>query len=192
MTKTLKVCTIEIREGIMNKSRKGFLTTASIITIVASSFAMLFGFAFFFLGSMVSEDIMKESYLQDEECVYYENADGSYYFIELDEDGEETITTQSDIKFLANIVSGIINFAGLILLGFGVAKLVLAIRVLLLNNKNKYSKGCTIALLVLSVLNTNILEAVFLIVALTSVDKQQTNNSSIEPENKPEIETMVE
>ena len=111
----------------MNKTRKRFLTTASIITIVASSFAILFGFAFFFLGSMMNEDIMKETFLNDAECVYYENADGSYYFIEVDEDGEETITTQSDIKFLANMVSTIINFAGFVSLGFAVAKLVLAI-----------------------------------------------------------------
>ncbi len=155
----------------MNRKRKKYLTIGSIIIIIASAFEMLMGLALFALGSFVDEDFMKEVYKSDE-CVYYEEADGSYYFVEIDEDGEEDITTQSDIIITVRVITTIIDFAGFVILGMGVAKLVLAIKVLSSSGKNKYAKGCTIALLTLTVLNTNIIEVIFLILAMCANDEQ--------------------
>lgn len=160
----------------MNSKRKKYLTIGSIIVIIASAFAMLMGLAVFALGSLVDEDFVKELYKSDE-CVYYEEADGSYYFVEIDENGEEVITTQSDIIITVRVITAIIDFAGFVILGIGVAKLVLAIKILSSSGKNKYAKGCTIALLALTILNTNIIEVVFLILAMCANDEQLINSN---------------
>ena len=164
----------------MTKTKKGFLTATSIITIIASSFAILGGFIFMFMGSMFTEEFFKETYSVDPEYTLYEEADGSYYFSYIETDGSEVRIYDEEISLMANIVSNVASFAGFTILGLGVAKLVLAIRILLLKNRDKYSMGCVIALLVLSIIGFNVLESVFLIVTMCLKDekKEEIENSA--------------
>ena len=166
----------------MNKTKKGLLTARSIITIVASAFAIIGSIALFLIGGMFTEGVLKESYRADPEYTYYEEADGDYYFTTIEE-GEEVIIYDDEIEMLAEVVSAVFVIAGMITLGISIAKLVLAIRILIMNNREKYAKASVIALLVLSVLNTNILEAVLLIVAMCQKDNIENS------ENKDELST---
>lgn len=172
----------------MTRTKKGLLTASTIITIVASSFAILGGFVFMFLGSMFTEEFFKETYSVEPTYTLYEEADGSYYFSYIDEDGSEVRIYDEEISLTATIASNVANFAGFMFLGLGVAKLVLAIRILLLKNREKYSMGCVIALLVLSIISFNILESVFLIVTMCLKDEKK--EETIETPTKNEIENL--
>ena len=164
----------------MTRTKKGFLSAVSIITIVASSMAILSGFIFMFVGSMLTEEFFKETYSVDQAYTLYEEADGSYYFSYIDIDGSEVRIYDEEIALMANVTSSVANFAGITILGVAVAKLVLAIRILLLKNREKYSMGCVIALLVLSIIGFNILESVFLIVTMCLKDEKKEENTETE------------
>ena len=164
----------------MNKTRKGFLTASSIISIVSATLTIFVAFILLLAGSFITENFVKEIYKNDQECVYFENADGSYYFIEIDEDGNEVEITMDEIKFVVKLASGLLYGCGVIVLSFSVAKLVLAIKILVSSSKNKYPNKCTIALLTISILNSNILEAVLLIVAMISSDKKNADKQNEE------------
>jgi hypothetical protein len=160
----------------MNKRRKGFLNAASILTIVASAFGILYGFMFMFIGSsLITEDLIVEVFKEDQEYTHVELADGSYYFTYV-EDGIEGKITEEQIELVISLFSTCISVGGLIGLGLSIAKLVLAIRILNKNSKEEYAKGNTIALLVLSVLGCNLLETAFLIVAMCIKDQPTENN----------------
>lgn len=169
----------------MNKARKGLLMGASITTIVASAFAIIGSLFLFIMGAVFNETVMKESYLSDIEYTYFEEADGSYYFTTI-EDGVEIVINEEDIEMVAEIFSTMFSVSGVFSLGMGIAKLILAIRLLVKTVKNEYAKGNVIALLVLSALNLNLIEAALLIVAMCMKDnkpqdenKDQINNSDI-------------
>lgn len=151
----------------MNKIRKGFLTAGSIISIVSASFSILLAIIMFFMGSFFTPEIIKTSYQSDPAYTYYEDADGSYYFTYIEEETNlEVIIYDEEIDTISKVLNAMFDVIGIVVLGFAIAKLVLAIRILILNNKDQYSKGCVIALLVLSIINANVLETVFLIVAM--------------------------
>lgn len=171
----------------MTRTKKSLLTASTIITIVASSFAILIGFVCMFLGSMFTEAFFKETYSADPAYTLYEEADGSYYFSYIETDGSEVRIYDEEISLTATIASNVANFAGFMILGLGVAKLVLAIRILLLKNRDKYSMGCVIALLVLSIIGFNVLESVFLIVTMCLKDEYKVEN--VEEPNITEIKT---
>lgn len=156
----------------MNKTKKGFLSAASILTIVASAFGILGGIILMFVGSICDDDLLKDIYKDDPEYIYCENVDGSYYFTYLDDEGVEAIIYPEDIEIIAKIASGILNAIGFIALGLSVAKLVLAIRILVVKKRDLFPKGTVIALMVLSILDSSMLEAVFLIVTLCLKDEQ--------------------
>ena len=163
----------------MNKVRKGFLTASSIITIVAVAGAILTSLFCFCLGGIFDEEFLKESYKTDIEYTYYENADGSYYFSYIEE-GQEVRIGEDEIELLADIVSGFGFVVGFATMAFAVAKLVFAIRILIFTSKNKFAKASVITLMVLSILTFNILETVFLIIALSVTDSSKTpNNQSL-------------
>jgi len=170
----------------MTKTKKGLLSATAIITIVASSLAILCGFVMMFVGSMINEQLIKDSYSVDSEYTLYEDADGNYYFSHIEDNGAEVRITDDEISLMATVTSNIANFAGFTILGLGVAKLVLAIRILLLKNREKYSLGCVIALLVLSIVNFNVLEAVFLVVTMCVKDqpKVEIEDNSIQTEKE--------
>lgn len=169
----------------MNKAKKNLLSAASILTIVAASFGILVGVAFMFLGSLMTEDVIKESYRADIEYTYYEEADGSYYFTYI-EDNQLLTLTETDVEMVAQISSAIVNFMGLINVGFSVAKLVLAIKILVNNNRDKYGKGVVIALLVMSLINSNLIEAGLLLFAILKKDNVENTNTTIDNEDKKE------
>ena len=159
----------------MNKTKKGFLNAVSIITIIASAFGILYGLVFMFVGSnLLTEDLIVDVFKDDQEYTYVEYEDGSYCF-EYMEDGVKGEITEKQIEFVISLFASILNIAGLTVLGISIAKLVLAIRILNKTSKDQYSKGNTIALLVLSVLGCNLLETIFLIIAMCSKDKPNEN-----------------
>lgn len=172
----------------MNKSRKGFLTAGSILTIVSSAFCVLGALFMFLVGAYVSEEFLKETYMQDTEYTYTETFDGDYYFTTI-EDGEEIKITEDDIELIADIASMMCSVIGVVALGISAAKIALAIRVLIMNSKNKYAKGSIIALIVLSFLNSNIIEAVLFIVAMCQKD---VVNPEIKTEEQPEQLVITE
>lgn len=164
----------------MNKTKKGFLTASSIITIVASSFAILIALFLFLCGSLSTESLIKDTYLEDANYTYTEEVDGGYYFTGL-EDGEMVTITNEEIESLAKIVSVVFYVMGVGMLAFSAAKMVLAIRILVLNGKNTYAKASVIALLVLNILNSNILEAVLLIAAMVQKDEIKPEDNKDKP-----------
>ena len=173
----------------MNKSRKSFLITSAIIAIVACAFSLLAGMFCFLVGSFCDEDLMKKSYLEDvENYTYYENGDDDYYFTYI-EDGKEMKITEEDIEFSADLMQSICYIAGGITLLTTIAKLTLSIRVLILTTRNKYAKGCVVALLVLSAINGNMLELLFLILAMCSKDAKTDDNK---PLGLNDIETTAQ
>lgn len=182
------------KEGVMNKSAKGFLSAASILTIVSSVLAVLLAFLLFLAGSMCTESVIKDSYKDSGEYVYYEEADGSYYFVEIDEDTmtEELRIPESEIEMIAKISSAVLYITGVLNLIVPIAKLVLAIKILVNNNREKFGSASTIALLVLSIITINILESAFLIVALCLKNKNSTaSNKSEEDKEKEKFEQLT-
>ena len=137
----------------------------------------------FLVGAFVSEELLKETYMQDIEYTYTETFDGDYYFTTI-EDGVEIKITEDDIELIADIASMICSVMGVVVLGVSVAKIALAIRILIMNSKNKYAKGSVIALIVLSFLNSNIIEAILFIVAMCQKDEIKT-------EEKPEQQVIT-
>ena len=158
----------------MDKTKKGLLTASSILTILGAAGGILMSFLMLFLGSIFTEGFMKQTMIDDPACTYYETLDG-YYFEELDEFGEIVITTQEDIKMMASVLSGIFQFGGIFILGMSIAKLVLAIRLLISVSKEKPSQGTTVALMILSLLSSSILESILLIVSLCLKDNTNQN-----------------
>ena len=161
----------------MNKTKKGLLTAGSILTIIASVFAIVGSICLFWLSSIVTEDMLKESYLSDTTYTYHEEVDGSYYFTGIEE-GVEVIVNEQDIELLAEFTSLMFVFFGVVSLGVSIAKVILAIKILVMNGKDKYAKGTTIALLVLSALNTNLIELTLFIIAMCQKDKVQIVESN--------------
>ena len=159
----------------MNKSKKSFLLIGSILTIVASVFAILGGLFCFLVGSMCDEDFIKQIYIEDPEYQLTELPD-DYYF-EYMEDGQLMKITENDIEFISDIIETITTIAGVVILGTAAVKMGLAIRIIIANSHDKYAKGSVITLLVLSIINGNILEIIFLALAMSTKDKQ--------PEDKP-------
>ena len=153
----------------MNKAKKGVLTGASIFSIVASCFAILASLVLFLLGTIFTEELVKETYLTDSEYQYAETVDG-YYFTYM-KDGQELIITQDDIIMVTSISKGVCFVAGAFYLVTAIAKLVLAIKILINNGKDKYAKGSVIALLVFSILSSSIIEVGLLIAGLCIKNK---------------------
>ena len=155
--------------GVMNKTRKGWLTAGSVVTIVAVSFSIIASVFFFFMGSIMNEKILKKSYRADEEYTYYENADGSYYFTYYEEG--VLITMQEDeVELIAESTSAAFKAMGIGVLMIALVKLILVIKILVSSHRNEYARGIVVALLTLSIVNFNWLEAVLLIIAMNAQD----------------------
>lgn len=173
----------------MNKNKKGFLSAAAILSIVASGFAILFSLLLFIGAANISESFIKDSYKDSGEYIYYEEPDGSYYFVEIDEDTTEQIRIlESEIEKMAKFASAVLYVAGVLNLALPIAKLVLAIRILINNNREKYGSGSVISLLVLSILTMSIIESAFLIVTMCLKDE---NKNDIQPKENQKIEQIT-
>ncbi len=162
----------------MNSTKKGYIKAATIIIIVTSVISLLLSIFCLSASAMIDEAVLKESYINDSTYTYYENADGSYFFTYIEEGTIVTIK-ESEIEFGAKFARGVMIAGGLFILGYSIVKMTLAILVLKSANKNKFKKGMTIALVVLSALNTQILELVFLILALCTKDNPPITYESL-------------
>ena len=69
----------------MNKAKKSLLLAGSILTIVASAFAIIMSMVLFLAGGMFDEEMLKESYKNDSEYTYFEDANGDYYFTTIED-----------------------------------------------------------------------------------------------------------
>ena len=158
----------------MNKTKKTLLITSSILTIVGFAGALLLTGFMFLCGAVCSEQLIKETYLYDKSYTHETLDDGSYQFIlnELDEDEIEVIT-EKEIETIAKLTRAFFFVSAITMLGFSVAKFVLAIKILSAANKNQYKKGCTIGLLVLSILNSNFIESIWIIIAMCLNDNKE-------------------
>lgn len=163
----------------MNKTKKTLLSIGSILTIVSSSFAIFCAIFSFFIATMLNENLFKEIYMEDTNLTYYEEIDGSYYFTSLINGKEEEFIDEEEIEMISEIATDLVNFIGFYILALATAKIVLSIRILILNKRNEYSSGCSMALVILSILTTNFIEAILLIVAICFKDK------IIKSDNKP-------
>ena len=159
----------------MNKTKKSYLLIGSILTIVVSVFSILGGMFCFLIGSVCDEDFVKQIYIEDPEYQLVELPD-EYYF-EYMEDGNLMKITEDDIELVSDLIETITTAVGVVIIATAAVKLGLAIRIIIANSRNTYAKGSVITLLVLSIINGNILEIIFLALAMSTKDK--------EPENKP-------
>ena len=159
----------------MNKTKKGFLTASSILTIVGSSLLILISLFCFLCSGFVTEDLVLESYKSDPEYTYYEN--GDEYFFTYEEDGVLCFVYEDEINLVTNIVKTMFIVGGTIGLLFSLAKLILSILILVKKGKNKYSPGLTISLLILSILTFSPIEIGLLIAAISIKNKEETKPS---------------
>ena len=158
----------------MNKRKKSFLMVASILTIVGCGFAILLSLLMFLGGSIADEQMIKETLVESGEYIYHEETDGSYYLIEIDDDTlEEVRITEEEVELIATITSAILYIGGFFSLAFAIVRLILAIKTLINNNRQKYSLGLTITSLVFAVLTAGTLEAVFWLVSLCIKNKPE-------------------
>lgn len=165
----------------MDKRKKGFLNASSIITIVIASLSILMSCLFFFGATLISEDFVIDLYKSDPTATYVEHADGGYEIIFVD-DGEQVSIDDETLSPIIKIAKAIMVAFGIFGLGFAIAQMVLSIKILQGTSKGVYKKGCTIALLVLSVLNGSFLVTILLVVAMCSKENKPTEND----ENKQE------
>lgn len=160
----------------MNKTKKTLLMVSSILSIIGFAGMVLLAGFMFICGAVSSEKLIKESYMEDPEYTYMEFVDGSYMFTSNDPDDAD-IVRESEIETIAKVTKVLFISCAIVGLAFSIAKLVLAIKILVGLNKNKYKKGCTIGLLTLSILGSNIAEAVLLIIAMCLSDKSLENTT---------------
>lgn len=173
----------------MKGSKKGLTLAASILTIVSSVFACLLAIIAFVLSSFFDEELFKNSFLDDERYVYYETVDEDYYFQDISNDSEVYIY-EDDIEMMGDIFSGIFKAVGVISLLVGVSKLILAIVILNKLGSNKFPFGCTVSLLIISILTMSLVESGLLIASLCIKDDKNINNQ--QTPNNIEIEKSTE
>ena len=138
----------------MNKTKRGFLTVSSVITIILSIFAILLSVIMFFIVGEFDANSMKQEYLNDKSLTYYEKANGDYYFTGMVED-EEIIIYKKDVEEISKFMQTFINTFAVIVLVQSLIKIVFAVRILLYNSREKYPSGSVVTLLVLSLLEFN-------------------------------------
>ena len=156
----------------MTSTKRGFLKAGAIIGIVASVLMSLFSLIFIPVSNYFTEDMMLESYKVEENYNYVETPDGSYY-VEYTFNGETIRVTEAEIQMLTKIVKGVFIAITIIVIIQSIPVFVLSIIMLNKLKKNSVSKGLIIALLVLSIISSNVLIMAFMIVALCLKDKPQ-------------------
>ncbi len=157
----------------MNKTKKGFMTAGSIISLISVFIMILTGFILIAVGSVINEQQMCNVYDADSSYERVEEVGGDYYYIYTDPvDGQQYIITSTDIQATVNITKTIINSMAIYFLALSIAILVFAILVLKHAISESNKKFAIITLLVLSVFTSNLITMAFMIVALCLKDKQ--------------------
>ena len=170
----------------MNIKRKKYLNISSIISIVNAGIAFVLGIILVLSAMFYTESDMIEMLKEKDGYQFEREADGGYSIIYCNDDGDIVIVQDEDMEHLIAVTTKMNTIEGSVAICFSVAKMVLAILVLTATYREKYSKGCVIALLVLCCMITNILEIVFLAMAISAKDEttvEVTNNNVENNEN---------
>lgn len=156
----------------MTKTRKGFLKAGAIIGIISAILVILSSFIIFSFGTKITEDKTVELLKLSDELQYVEEGDGSYYFVETDEEGNTLIIDQETVKITSKVLKFIVIGFATIELALSVSFLILSIKLLSKTQKGIYSKGLTISTLVISALVGELIVLAFIIIALCSKNKK--------------------
>lgn len=154
----------------MNKTKKGLLTAGSIITILACALAILMSVFMFLMAKVIDEEIFIEIYKEDSILTYYEDENGNYYFSGMDEDGEEIVIKEVEVESVVKMVKTVFIIFGVVDLSFAIAKLILAIKLLNSNSRDKKVRGYALALFILSILTMNLIESILFLIAICVKD----------------------
>ncbi len=162
----------------MNKTRRAFLNAGSIIAIIMACVFTLIGIVCIVVSPFVSTDNLCDLYENDSENykTYYVNGDkseGVDYFVELDQNGQETKTViyVKDLDKLATLTRTFLKATGWSTIVLEVASFITAIFVIKDAKKLTNPIASIITLLVLSLLTGNMLTFAFMIVGLCMKNK---------------------
>ena len=160
----------------MTENKKNFIKAGSILAIIMAAFFIITGICLIPAGAKVTEESIIQALVEEDEGIYYDNADGTYY-IEFPEDGIKM--TQEDVKWIENATRKFSIVIGLIIILFESACLTIAILNLVKLDKGEYKKGLIIASLVLAILNGNTITMAFMITVLCIKDKPKPTLENI-------------
>ncbi len=143
----------------MNKTKKGFLIAGCILAIIASAVMLILALSVKSIDGFLTIETLEQALLEEDPGAMY---------------------SQEELVALKGLITGFLNVFAIICGGFAIATLIVSIILLVKTSKDKFSKGLTITLLVLSIGMSN-LTLIFMIVALCIKDKKENI------ENQPEI-----
>jgi len=171
----------------MNKTRKGILYAASIVTIVSCVFAIIGSIILLVIAPIIDEQTVLDLYKSDPTTEIVEDVDGGYTIYVKDDYGEVlTIDDETLVVIVKVIKVGCIAIC-LFSFALALAKFILAIQILRANGKDEYKTGRVIALLVLSILSTSIIETILIVISMCVKQKPELKDES----NQNKIEDIV-
>lgn len=152
----------------MRSTKKSFMKASGIISIIwAAIFILLAGVCYMTSGMFNAEfitEILAES--------------GITY-------------TPAEIELMVEVIETMFTMAAVYFLGFGIADLVLGIKVLKNASKGDNTNGANIGLLVVSVFSFNFLTVGFIITAICQSKAKTDNPSQNQLENQQDVQTEV-
>lgn len=172
----------------MDKKKRKFLKAGAILAIIASVCAIVTGVGAILIKNQVNETNALEIIKYSNDLEYQETEDG-YVVIYTDEEGVKVTINQDQFVYLVSKMQNKVEDYGMQSLADGIPTLIIAIILLVKTNKNKYSKGLTITLLILSLFGRNMLTFAFMIVALCLKDAPKATLENIEEiKNETDVE----
>lgn len=141
----------------MTKTKKTLMVSASVLSIVYASFALILSLILFLSAKVANFDMIKEILLQDTTVVY----------------------TDAEIQAIASLTRIVLTFGAVASLVIGIVTMIFAIKVLKNSSMQKTKLGSVITLLVFSILSCNLISAGLLIAVLCIKDKQINPNEDI-------------
>lgn len=171
----------------MANTKKGFLKAGGILSIITATMAIIVGlFAFSFCNYYLNRDLFIAIYESDPTTYEkVENSDGSIEFRYVDETtGDTVVITEGEIDLAVSAIKSVVRVGVVILIGISIAKMAVAICLMINTFKDKNSMGLTIALLIMSCVTVCFLTVAFMIVALCLKDSPKVDNAtnSVDPE----------
>ncbi len=158
----------------MSTTKRSFMLSGSIISIVLSVILIAFGSILIILAPHLTTDNFVKIYESD--TVNYEkhldDAGEIDYFIEKGTDPAVKVYVK-DLDSLSKVLNTSLKVLGGIIVGVQVATLVFSILVIGASVKGKSKIGLIITLLILSIFSCNVLTFAFMIVCLCLKDKPE-------------------
>lgn len=137
----------------MTKTKRGFILAGGIIAIITACILLLFGFIFLEAATIVNYQFVCQLLENFGELVYY---------------------TSQEISLIVDTSRVLLYVISALSFGFGIALLILGIKLTKMNNKTK--NGVIVASLVLGCF-VNLIVTAFMIVVLCLKDKPQTDEN---------------